>query len=138
MVKELIEIVFERLDGAVALKLATKLSPESELPDSDQGLWETRVSNLVIGEGCFIDNAHVRILCYEVSVYDVELNFVLEDTNLKPKRLLHSILHRFALELADEHGVHNCYAGLEPAVDKETRLFTNEMTGPLFLEGIES
>lgn len=134
--RTLLEVIFERLDGAVALNLAAALSIENaHLPNSNNGVWESMIECLEIETGVLIKNAHVRILCYEDSVYDVELNFVQEDTITKSIKLLQSSLHRFSLDLASKHSVHSCYGGLEPAVDEETRLFTNEKLGPILLGG---
>jgi len=136
MTKEFVEVVFEGLDGTVALNLAEMISVGTpRLPVPEEGVWETAVDNQIIKDGISIKNVHVRILCYDESVYDVEMNFILNDTNAGTQDALQFSLHGFALELAEKCGVQSYYGGLEPAADQETRIFTNEKAGPLFLRG---
>ena len=66
--------------------------------------------------------------------WDVELNFDLDD--LTAPELLTSPLHAFARTLAERHGVTLYYAGLEPAVDEDTRLFTGLVVGPIRISAL--
>ena len=136
MKEELLEVVFEGLDSDKAVRVARMMiGGEPELPTLDEGVRETALANLKLKGGMSIKNAHVRVLCYEGPAYDVEVNFTVGDADARSKSELQSNLHSFSLELAGECGVQTCYAGLEPAADEGTRIFTNENAGPVFLKG---
>ncbi len=71
----------------------------------------------------------LRILPLEHARWDVELSVSLDD--LGDASALPPALHALARKLAAQHEVSRYYAGLEPAQDEETRIFTGEQTGPL-------
>jgi hypothetical protein len=131
---ELFELVFEELPEAVALSIASELaghaiearSPEAETLDEE-------IEQLKISDSVVIKRPHVRVLCYGDRIYDVELNFSLADVDeLVPGRLSVD-LQTFAACLVKPFDSVSFFAGLEPASDEDTRIFTNEEMGPLTL-----
>jgi hypothetical protein len=135
MINTLYEIIFERLDESVAIRLANSLTAvEICLPDPQQGgVWETTIDSLVINSDVSISNAHLRIVLYEVSFFDVELNFILADVFARSKNIIQSSLHNYVSNLADRYGINSYFGGMEPAIDLETRIFTGPILGPLKL-----
>lgn len=92
-----------------------------------------RIGEFVLPALGTITDAAIRVLHVDAA-WDVELNFDLDD--LAAPELLTSALHEFARTLAERHGVTLYYAGLEPAVDEDTRLFTGLVLGPLRLSAL--
>lgn len=92
-----------------------------------------RLGELLLPELAPIANAALRILRVG-EVWDVELNLDLDD--VAAPELLTGALHELARTLAERHGVTLYYAGLEPAVDEDTRLFTGLTLGPFRLSAL--
>lgn len=69
---------------------------------------------------------------YETST-DLELDFQLAD--LKDSNIDHLAedLMEFSTSLARQYRINEYYCGIEPAQDLETRLFTKDKLGPIFL-----
>lgn len=66
------------------------------------------------------------------NMINFELNFQLSDFENDGK-FLADILLKLAKYIASKYHIKNFFCGLEPASDKNTRLFTNDQIGPLFL-----
>ncbi|MCC6997779.1 MAG: hypothetical protein IT370_24390 [Deltaproteobacteria bacterium] len=77
-----------------------------------------------------VANVALRVL-HLGAVWDVELNLDLDD--VAAPELLTDALHELAQTLAERHDVACYYAGLEPAIDEDTRLFTGPVRGPIHL-----
>ncbi len=73
----------------------------------------------------------VRVLKTAEDLFDIEVSLDLDDVehleNFAPA------LCRFASRLAQRHRIRNFFAGLEPACDHDTRIFSQESLGPLEL-----
>lgn len=67
----------------------------------------------------------LRVIRYD-DRFDLEISFDSEDAPL-----YEYMVPRFASEMAERYQVENFYAGIEPAADEETRLFTRDKPGPL-------
>ena len=130
---DLFELVFERLDQPTATALSrTLLGYEARLPTERDGVHEVSVESLVLRPGVALDDVHVRLLCYDESVYDVELNFRLPEAKAPSNDAFVAALHDFASDLAEANGVATYFAGLEPASDESTRMFTGKEKGPYY------
>lgn len=128
---ELTELVFEGLDEATALQLSQEiLHRRVVLPTLDEGVFETEISRLELGERTALNNAHIRVIRYDHDVYDVEVNFIPSGVEGVSPDVLMEELHEFAVRLGTAHGVESYYAGLEPASDEETRFFSGAERGP--------
>lgn len=144
---QLIELVFEAMPSSTAeamltevLKLATRLDSaridDSEVTDcSARDVIGTvsfsatlRLNGLHLGKMGIIPNVNVRILRLPAGI-DLELNLDLDD--VADLDLLANELHWLARELAGQPSTIHYFAGLEPAADEDTRIFTDEMVGPL-------
>jgi hypothetical protein len=131
---EIIELVFERVDEASAVSLSNRiLENPVRVPTEEEGVSEVEIQRLSLGGNLNLNRVHLRILRYEGTCFDVELNFALDDVDGHFHAVLGEALHRFANRHADAIGVQSYYAGLEPAVDEDTRLFTGSEKGPFLL-----
>lgn len=63
----------------------------------------------------------------------MELNFDIGDLDLSFDAKFVDCLHGFSKSLALTFGISCFYAGMEPASDLETRLFTTDKLGPICL-----
>jgi hypothetical protein len=63
--------------------------------------------------------------------FGLELNFKLQDLQNPKLSSLATDLMKLAKSIADQHHLTGYFCGIEPAKDKETRLFTNDQLGPL-------
>ncbi|MCG8554618.1 MAG: hypothetical protein MJD61_04915 [Proteobacteria bacterium] len=90
------------------------------------------MKSLSLGEGVVLGDVHVRCLRYDGDFYDVEINFRLKDSVAPSTKALVEALHAFACRLADHAGVESYFAGLEPAADEDTRIFTGKDEGPYY------
>jgi hypothetical protein len=79
-----------------------------------------------------IKNCTLQILQYD-SQYDININFNLDDIRFRDSTDFIENLMKFARKIAFKYGIQHYFAGLEPADDEETRLFTNGKKGPLTL-----
>lgn len=131
---DLFELVFERIDEPRAVALwRTLLGHDAQFPsEENEGARDVSVESLVLQHGAVLGNVHVRLLRYDQNVYDVELNFRFGQSEETSKRVLIAALFEFAAKLADANGITTYFAGLEPASDKDTRLFTGREEGPYY------
>jgi hypothetical protein len=144
---QLLEVVFEGLQTSAAQNLVNEIVSRSagvaravlDGDDCDPCVSVadllSRVSGAALlllrrmslpGYGTLAD-VSVRLLKAERAI-DVELGIDLDD--VERLRALEDALFCFAAELAERHEVSCYYAGLEPAADEETRLFTGREKGP--------
>ena len=80
-----------------------------------------------------VPDVALRLLKTREGDFDVEFNL---DTDDVPRmNRLTSGLHTLAANYAKRHSISQYYAGLEPAADKATRIFTGEALGPLRFPG---
>jgi hypothetical protein len=83
-----------------------------------------RVRKLRIGD-TELPDALIRMVKYDGS-FDVDCSF---DSDFMCGRVAY--LQTYLCQIADEFGVPSYFAGMDPAVDPETRFFSNRETGPL-------
>lgn len=150
---QLLELVFESATKARAAELMQDLATVSGseyavICDGKTILPETSLNKLLSDtHSCaamrFLDFAMpgigvvpgvvVRVLKTAEDLFDIEVSLDLDDVehleNFAPA------LCRFASGLAQRHRIRNFFAGLEPACDHDTRIFTQESLGPLELQG---
>ncbi|WAS96430.1 hypothetical protein [Nannocystis punicea] len=99
-----------------------------ELVGSGASCVSVRLSDATMG--CrLVPNVGLRLLKTGDDCYDVEVNLDLDDVD-EPSTIA-SALHDFARDLARRNDVASYFAGLEPAADEDTRIFTGETQGPL-------
>lgn len=144
---ELIELVFEvqteavviaLLDDALAeasclkttrigeRELETPLAP-AEFVRLMGNFGSLRFSSLKLPNGSVLQDPIIRVL-RGGSRFEIEMNWKLTaDYDIVALQLG---LHEFANQLARRHGISAYYAGLEPASDTNTRIFTGEDSGP--------
>jgi len=138
-VNELFELVFEGLTEIDASRIAEKLLPQFiGLRSTNDDTLDVELPKLAISDQLEIERPHVRVLCYGDSIYDVEINFVICDVRPSALGRLAPDLQTFAIKLTEGIGSASFFAGLEPACDKDTRIFTGKKLGPLFLQDDES
>lgn len=78
-----------------------------------------------------LDLANCEIAVYKnESTINLEINFQLLDVKNPPLRDLAKNLMKLAQSIAIHYQIKNYFCGIEPALDKNTRLFTNEQLGP--------
>lgn len=143
---QLLEVVFEGLQNAAAQNLVDDIISRSvgvacamlEGDDHDPSISVSDLLSCVSGTMLLLrrmdlpgygplEDVSLRLLKAEESI-DVELGIDLD--NVERLRALEDALFCFAAELAERHAVPRYYAGLEPAADEETRLFTGREKGP--------
>jgi len=128
------ELVFEGLTERAALQLAANLLQRPIAPRSSQdGTLDEEIPSIAISDRLVIRRPHVRVLCYGDSIYDLEINFAIQDIDPQERSRLANDLQDYASKLANSIGSTVFFAGLEPASDEDTRIFTGEQLGPLFL-----
>ncbi|WP_437913737.1 hypothetical protein WME73_46080 [Sorangium sp. So ce302] len=144
---QLLEVVFEGLQISAAQDLVNEIVARSagvaravlEGDDCDPGISVADLLGRVSGAALLLlrsmdlpkygtlEDVSVRLLRSE-ELIDVELGVDLDDVECP--RALEDALFCFAVEMAERHEVSRFYAGLEPAADEETRLFTGREKGP--------
>jgi len=80
-------------------------------------------------EGVSLPESFIRVYSYN-NVFDIELSFdngVIENNKVTVTKVLCGYFDN----IRKKHSVKNIYCGYEPAVDEETRFFTNATLGPL-------
>ena len=78
--------------------------------------------------GLFLRNSGLRVIYYE-NKFDIEVNFKAENnTDLNAEKL-----SSFFCRLCKDFNVVQTFAGIEPASDQETRIFTGTKLGPIEL-----
>jgi hypothetical protein len=131
---EIIELVFEGLAEDAALRLSSQLLNRRILArSSNDRTLEEELPTLEISKRVLIKRPHVRLLCYGDSIYDLEINFLVRDVEQTEPDSLTADLQSFAMKLSKPIGPVEFFAGLDPASDKDTRIFTGEKLGPLKL-----
>lgn len=144
---QLLEVVFEGLQISAAQDLVNEIVARSagvaravlEGDDCDPGISVADLLGRVSGAALLllhsmdlpkygeIADVSVRLLRSEGSI-DVELGMDLDD--VERPRALEDALFSFTVGMAERHEVSRYYAGLEPAADEDTRLFTGREKGP--------
>jgi len=79
-----------------------------------------------------IENCTLQVLKYDCK-YDVGINFKWEEVYFSDSTDFVETLREFSRKIAHKYDIKQYFAGLEPACDEETRLFTNHIRGPLNL-----
>ena len=137
--RQLIEIVFEGLTSEQAAELCCRLGGAQaaklleEIEHKSDGVAEMALEGLPISETTMLAGVHLRLLRYEPGPLDVELSFELEDVRGAQGMNFQRSLRDFSKAAAEAVGVVTYFAGLEPAVDEKTRLFTGPELGPIHL-----
>jgi hypothetical protein len=85
------------------------------------------ICNLKVGE-IVISSVLVRVLKYE-GVFDIDFSFDENDVVLRGQAAV-DVLLTYSKEMADKFEVANCFYGVEPASDEDTRFFTSGELGP--------
>lgn len=131
---EIYELVFEELAEEDALHLAGKLLQRHVAPRSSKdATLDEELPALAISDRIVVERPHIRVLCYGDSIYDVEVNFTIGDIESVERSRLAEDLQAFAMKLTESIGSTTFFAGLEPASDEDTRIFTGNQLGPLYL-----
>lgn len=129
---ELFELVFEGLENVTAASLSSALlGTDVQLPTKQEGLREIALESLPLQPGIALGDVHVRLLRYD-DVYDVEVNFRLRHATAPSHDAVVDALYGFAASLAEANGIDAYFAGIEPASDEDTRMFTGKERGPYF------
>ncbi len=131
---DLFELVFDGLSLDISTDLVRKLrGGEVPLPE-ENGAWTSSFSidRIEIGPGCVLGNVGVRWIGCDDDVFDVELNFKFRDATVPTYGGAVVALQDFGAGLAKTFGIEVWYAGLDPASDEDTRLFTGTKKGPWF------
>lgn len=146
---QLVELVFEGIDIAGARALASFVVERGTgiiemqvdgvvfetsgkpltLPGGFDSLF-VRLKALSLGDEVQAPNAGIRSFRYG-SKFDLEVNVDLDDVQ-DPHRFAHALFD-FAQDAAKRFGIVDYFAGLEPASDADTRIFTRSEHGPLRL-----
>lgn len=72
----------------------------------------------------------LRLVKYD-DQFDVDFNFDADELKNMDVALLMTYLHSYVKDVAKECNVGHFFGGMEPASDKSTRYFTNQVAGPL-------
>lgn len=94
-----------------------------------------RLREFRLGHNIVAPNATIRSFCYGAH-FDVEVSFDLDD--ISSVGCFADALFDFAQRAAAAYGVEMYFAGLEPATDVDTRIFTTSSRGPFNLAGSRS
>ena len=139
---QLIEIIFEDLNyeqaKGVIRDIIDERIPYDKSFDSinlnnKPALFEILVGEIGLNSGISVSNVHIRLLKYEKTKYDIEVNFDLDDVKFKGFGGLEVAMHNYAKKISDRNHVKSYYSGLEPAKDLDTRFFTCDTIGPFKL-----
>lgn len=135
---QLVELVFEGVSQRQVLELCTALKDResaSRLLTAAQqnSLGEICLPKLFLSSSLVLLNAHLRVFAYEEGPFDVEVNFDLNEQTAPGRAELQEGLRDYSSRLAARLGVSKFFAGLEPASDEVTRIFTGEVAGPYSL-----
>jgi hypothetical protein len=150
------EVVFEDVGAPSAIQLVMALVSMAKAVlnvDSTYDLHELGVEHINLttlqpilslnGDGCiFLKLFNVQADCVVLPVillrclkygskFDVDFSFdMVAVENIVVDDLMRNV-HCFVQEIAKSAFVENFYGGMEPASDKATRYFTNQVIGPL-------
>ena len=72
----------------------------------------------------------LRLVKYD-DQFDIDFNFDASELKNLEVTLLMKYLHIYAKEIARDFNIENFFGGMEPASDKSTRYFTNQIVGSL-------
>lgn len=150
--KEIIEIVFEKVHLEKVVELLKKLLDSSTLRDyhistdksdvdlnlQSQELLFTDINQSSDGSfyfnflnftltGVLLSRVGFQVYKYD-NIYD--LNLHIGENEIKRKSSV-SELQKWAESIAEELKAEDYYCGFEPAIDEETRLFSGNILGPL-------
>lgn len=89
--------------------------------------------NTLEKEGIYLSKCGLSVYKYENNI-DLEINFQLSDLKTSSIKQTSKRLMKLAKAIANQYEIEKYYCGLEPAEEKETRLFTKQLVGPLFME----
>lgn len=150
--RELIELIFEGQPELVTAALVRDLICSSSSPRSAQIDGNPVESSMDAGQfvhqvkytgnlrfshtdfcGSIASDTIVSVIRYQ-GVLDVEVSMKLEVR--EDYSALERGLHLFANELALRHSVSRYFAGLDPAADEDTRIFTGTRAGPCNLNDL--
>jgi hypothetical protein len=81
-------------------------------------------------QGGYIDNPCIWIRPFGPSASVMEVNFYTTSVSLRGPNIA-AVLHAIASAIAVQIHASSFYGGLEPATDRDTRLFTDSDLGPL-------
>lgn len=130
---DLTELVFENVDESTAVQLAAAIaSRQIEMPTRESGVVDVPLDRVDIGLGVLLTGVHMRVLRYEDTRFDVEVNFIPRDAEISSASSWVDALHQYAVRLGRIHNVSSFFAGLDPAVDEKTRYFTGTEPGPYY------
>jgi len=130
---ELLEIVFEGMSEGLASEVATTITGFAIAPPSaDEGVRGYGIESFSLSPGISLHQVHVRILRYDQDQFDVELNFIVDYRDWPDACILYDAMLRYTEMVASKYRIESRYAGMEPAVDEDTRIFTNGCKGPLY------
>lgn len=130
---DMFELVFSALDESKARAVWHTLLGQRSFPGPHEDLLHVVVlDRLPLPRDVVLTDVHVRLSRYENVIYDVDLNFYPQRATASSRAKLVYSLFDFAFSVADSTGVATYFAGLEPAVDEDTRWFTGRDKGPLF------
>lgn len=108
---DLYELVFEGLSRDSAETLTQEITGKAIILPADNHALDLALSPVALSGGWQLEEPHLRVLHYDGATFDIELNFVgFGDANRVDSPVY--------------------FAGLDPARDEETRLFTGTVTGP--------
>lgn len=128
--RELYELVFEGLSETTALQLAQDVQGRPMAsPGPDEGVVDVRLPRLKLNARTVLVDVSVRILRYG-NQYDVVVLFESDLEWAGPFGEIMDALHEYAMKLSQRHNVKSYYAGLDPAMDEDTRFFTGTSRGP--------
>lgn len=136
---QLIELIFERITPEQAIDLLTQVGGveagkyfSRKIGDPSDGVVDFAVESVEIAHDSILNDVHLRLLRYN-DCLDVEVNFEMESVTGKGGYEFQRDLCDFASSVAENSGVSTYFGGLEPAADKDTRLFTGLLLGPVKL-----
>lgn len=72
----------------------------------------------------------LRLFFYD-GKYDIDFNFDLLNQVASDQKILIEEVHSYTKKIANKFNITAYFGGLEPAIDKNTRYFTQEKKGPL-------
>jgi len=134
----LIDLVFEDVSESQAEMLCKRLVGEegpalvAMAGSAETGLANVKLDTFRVSEDVVLGYTLVTVRRYDGHL-DVELDFELGEAKAPSQRHVQDALHAFAMSVANEVSAQTYYAGMDPAHDEETRLFTNTIVGPMML-----
>ncbi|MCB9229164.1 MAG: hypothetical protein H6618_06090 [Deltaproteobacteria bacterium] len=151
---QLIEIVFEGLTPSRQMEILNELkntlpnSSQLDTGDSLMGLGdvsEETLSSLFSGsksrvltidadfwsvQSAKVLSPRINLTKYDGDNYEININFEIESVGFENSNDFINLLHKWSKHLADKIHISTYFCGLDPAVDEDTRFFTNDKIGP--------